>query len=217
MTPAAARALVRKHGALVFTDTEGAPGSFVHAVTGERVRGSWWGHARGHEIWNLAQSLGADVVSVKLVAGKETLVHRDLWPALARVATDEGFRRPRLARLRERARALLEAAQARPPLRLDEHAAALGLAKPERRALDEARRELERSLLLRTDEVHTETGRHASVLEPWEPWIAREGLGPAVAALAVEDALARLRAACGSAPTGLDDPAPPRRPRRARG
>jgi len=57
-------------------------------VAGEPIKGSWWGHPAGHTIYNTLESLNEspDVVRLRLVNGKVTLVHRRLWPALVRVA-----------------------------------------------------------------------------------------------------------------------------------
>ena len=57
-------------------------------VAGEPIKGSWWGHPRGHEIFAELNVLAdsPDVVRMRLVNGKVTLVHRRVWPALVRVA-----------------------------------------------------------------------------------------------------------------------------------
>ena len=87
MTPAAALAFVRKHG-VVLAAARGPVPSLAAAVAGEPIRGSWWGHARGQEIFRALERLyaSADVLTCRLVDGKVTLVHRRLWPALVRVA-----------------------------------------------------------------------------------------------------------------------------------
>jgi hypothetical protein len=199
--------LLRRRGVVVLTDTEGAGESFVFAVAGERVRGSWWGHAKGHDIFNLAGAVVAsgEAILVKLVRGKETFVHRALWPALVRVVTDEGWRKPRIAALSKAARELLKAVEKTPPLRLDEYAAKTGVSsKVERKALNEARRELEKALLVRAHNIHTDSGAHTDVLQPWTLWAAREKLEAAAPELSLDEALAALKAACGQVPTTLD-------------
>ena len=57
-------------------------------VAGEPIRGSWWGHPDSHAIFDALEALSEspDVVRLRLVNGKVTLVHRRLWPALVRVA-----------------------------------------------------------------------------------------------------------------------------------
>lgn len=58
-------------------------------VAGEPIKGSWWGHRAGHEIFAVINELAAnpDVARMRLVSGKITLVHRRLWPALIRLAS----------------------------------------------------------------------------------------------------------------------------------
>jgi hypothetical protein len=70
-------------------------------VAGEPIKGSWWGHPRGHEIFEVLGELddSPDVVRLRLVNGKVTFVHRRLWPALVRVA--DRFTPNQLAALRE--------------------------------------------------------------------------------------------------------------------
>ena len=70
-------------------------------VAGDSIKGSWWGHPKGHEIFNVLGELddSPDVVRLRLVNGKVTLVHRRLWPALVRAA--DCFTPKQLAALRE--------------------------------------------------------------------------------------------------------------------
>ena len=95
-----ALAFVRRHG-IVLQAARGPAPSLAEWVAGEPIRGSWWGHARGHEIYRLASAVAdsADVLVCRLVAGKVTFVHRRLWPALVRAA--ERFPREQLARVSE--------------------------------------------------------------------------------------------------------------------
>ena len=57
-------------------------------VAGERIRGSWWSHPASHLIFETINDLAdsPDVVRLRLVNGKITLVHRRVWPALFRVS-----------------------------------------------------------------------------------------------------------------------------------
>ena len=70
-------------------------------VAGEPIRGSWWGHPRSHAIFDAVNVLASspDVVRLRLINGKVTLVHRRLWPALVRVA--DRFAPQRLAAIEE--------------------------------------------------------------------------------------------------------------------
>ena len=66
--------------------------NLVTLVTGETLSGSWWSHAQGGVIFAVLSELSdhPDVLSVKLVKKKVTLVHRRLWPALlTMVARDD--------------------------------------------------------------------------------------------------------------------------------
>lgn len=100
MTQQAARRFVKQHG-VVLEGSRGPVPSFAEAVAGGPIRGSWWGHAKGHEIFWLTRAIrdSRDVLVCRVVDGKVTYVDRRLWPALVRLAS----RLPagRLAALRE--------------------------------------------------------------------------------------------------------------------
>jgi hypothetical protein len=70
-------------------------------ITGEPIRGSWWAHRDSHAIFAAINALAdsPDVVRLRLVNGKVTLVHRRVWPALVKVA--DRFPAERLAALHE--------------------------------------------------------------------------------------------------------------------
>lgn len=75
--------------------------NLVQHIVGERVRGSWWGHPRGHEIYALLSALreATEQVAVcKFVDGKISYIHRRLWPACARLITVLGSERLDLIR-----------------------------------------------------------------------------------------------------------------------
>ena len=78
---------VRTHG-VVLESARGPVPSLVEAIVGAPVKGSWWGHAKGKEIFNLLNALRdtGEVLVCRLVADKVTYVHRDAWPALVRLA-----------------------------------------------------------------------------------------------------------------------------------
>jgi len=100
MTPRQAVAFVRRHG-IVLESAVGPVPSLTAAIVGDPIRGSWWGHPLGHEIFELTQKIRSrdDVLVCRLVAGKITFVHRRLWPALVRA--EKHFPRKRLAQVRE--------------------------------------------------------------------------------------------------------------------
>jgi hypothetical protein len=127
------------------------------------VRGSWWAHPRTHEIYAAYQALTDPerVLRCKLVEGKLTFVERRLWPALLSLATSgEPWQTERLPRAAEQ---LLERVARGGRIRTDE------LSPRPPRLADSVTR-LERRLLLYTEDLHTERGSHARVLESWEHW-----------------------------------------------
>ena len=100
MTSAEALAFVHAHGLVLESGTGPVP-SLVAAITGERIRGSWWAHARGREIYAVTRTIrdSPDVLVCRLIEGKITYVHRRLWPALVRLAAR--FPHSNLAQIRE--------------------------------------------------------------------------------------------------------------------
>lgn len=98
VSPSGALAFVERHG-VVLQAARGAVPSLAEAVAGERIRGSWWGHPKGRDIFRAAEAVCAspDVLVCKLVDGKISYVHRRLWPALVKLASR--FRKDQLARV----------------------------------------------------------------------------------------------------------------------
>jgi hypothetical protein len=100
MTRRSALSFVKRNG-IVLESARGPLPNLAEAVVGRRIRGSWWGHARGKEIFGLTRAVrdSTDVLVCRLVGGKITYVHRRLWPALVRLAPN--FARRDLAAVRE--------------------------------------------------------------------------------------------------------------------
>ena len=75
--------------------------SLAQVVAGEPLRGSWWGHPKGNDIFRLSRAIRSspDVLVCRLVDGKITYVHRRLWPGLVRLAGR--FPKHRLAAVKE--------------------------------------------------------------------------------------------------------------------
>jgi hypothetical protein len=91
---------VKRHGA-VLESAKGTIPSLAHEIAGEPIRGSWWGHPKGNQIYMLLNDVSdsPDVIRCRLVDGKITLVHRRLWPALVKMAS--AFDLDRLSAVRE--------------------------------------------------------------------------------------------------------------------
>jgi len=87
MTSRQALAFIRKHGVVVEAARGPVP-SLAEAIAGGPVRGSWWSHPRGREIFAVTRAVRAshDVLVCRLFNGKITFVHRRLWPALMRAS-----------------------------------------------------------------------------------------------------------------------------------
>lgn len=91
---------VESHG-VVLAAAKGPAPTVADVIAGEAIRGSWWGHARGQEIYSILSTLEAspDILVCRALNGKVTLIHRRLWPALIRAG--ERFPIDRLARVEQ--------------------------------------------------------------------------------------------------------------------
>jgi hypothetical protein len=141
--------------------------SFTALVAGGPIKGSWWGHPLGHDLYRLLGEFGrgSGLLSAKLVNGKITYVHPRLWQAFLKLARhDESVRMRALSPLAKSLRIRVVRARR---LRIDELAAS-GVAT--QRQLTAAARELEENVLVHADSVHTATGAHAKVLQSWPDW-----------------------------------------------
>ena len=125
--------------------------SLTALVAGAPIKGSWWGHAAGKRIFQVASALedGGRVLFVPLLSAKVTLVHRRLWPAL--VSVGESRASWQMDALAPRARELL--------LKVEE-AGRLRATGPSSKALA-------RALLVHAEQVHTAGGSHATELVSW--------------------------------------------------
>jgi hypothetical protein len=128
--------------------------SLATMVAGDVVKGSWWGHPKGNEMFAIASALeeiaanGKRIKTAKLVDGKVTFVHERLWPALHAVGRSrEAWQ---VAKLSKEALALLAT--------VDDN----GI-----RAKGAAAKLLEVRLLVDAHQVHTDTGRHETELRAW--------------------------------------------------
>jgi hypothetical protein len=134
--------------------------SVVTILTGEPLATSWWSHPQSRLIFRVLSELAdhPDVLLSKLLLTKDTLVHRNLWPALLAVAT---AREPwQTARLSAAARGLLTRAEkASSPVR----------------ASGAPVKELASRLLVQVVEMHSERGQHESAVTSWSRWA--EGIG----------------------------------------
>ena len=164
---------LEQHG-LLLVQSKSLP-SLVALVAGESPRGSWWNHPQSHTIFQVLGEVAEhpEVVTTKLVMGKVTLVHRRLWAALLAVAT---AREPwQLRGLSPASRRLLQKLETEPSVV----------------ASGPAVKELEKKLLERCEQVHTESGAHRLRVEPWEAWARRVGCRPLSSLSAARQQLVR--------------------------
>jgi len=87
MTVSEAIAFIEIHG-IVLASAKGPVANLADVIAGEPIKGSWWAHAEGKQIFAVLQAVAdSDQVLVcRLLNGKITFIHRRLWPALVRVA-----------------------------------------------------------------------------------------------------------------------------------
>ena len=83
---------------MVLQAARGPIPSLAEAIAGGPIRGSWWGHPKGREIFRVAEAIceSPEVLVCKLAEDKVTYIHRRLWPALVKLASR--FRSEQLAR-----------------------------------------------------------------------------------------------------------------------
>ena len=141
----------------------------TYLITKERIRGSWWSHKLAHTIFSVAETLDdhPDVMIMKLVSGKVTFVHRDLWNRIYSigVAREEW----QVKKLSANARRMLARLDSAGRMQTNSAGKEFG-GKP-----GDVARELELRLLIHAEQVHTESGKHAKVIETWDAWKKRIG------------------------------------------
>ncbi len=140
MTSKAALAFVRRHG-IVLESARGPVPNLAEAAAGTPIRGSWWGHAKGHEIFWLTRAVrdSKDRVWPAVVRLARAFARADLG-ALHEVHTPQGYHKLRVvpfprwvpAEVKRQARRLTEA-EARAAL-----GDGVGLSRRSRRSLTSA-------------------------------------------------------------------------------
>ncbi|HEX3398106.1 MAG TPA: hypothetical protein VHS76_15495 [Steroidobacteraceae bacterium] len=100
MNTAAAMSFVRQHG-VVLVSAKGPAPRLTDAIAGEVIKGSWWAHPKSHQIFTILQQLerAPDILVCRLLAGRITMVHRRLWPAMVKLASH--FQPDQLAQVRQ--------------------------------------------------------------------------------------------------------------------
>ena len=180
---------LHEFGFLLLTDSS-LP-SVSSLIADAPVRGSWWSHENANEIFAVSEMLEdhPDVLIVKLISEKVTFVHRELWGHVYSI----GVAREdwQLKKLSPAAKRLLKELDAQGWIQTNKLGKEFG-AKP-----GETARELESRLLIHANQIHTESGAHAKVIETWDTWAKRAGFrarakSPAAARRFLEQRIAEM-------------------------
>lgn len=180
---------LEKFGLLLLSDSSLPNVSLL--VADKKISGSWWSDEAAHKIFAVSEMLEdhPDVMIMKLVSNKVTFVHRELWgPIYAIGVSREDWQ---LSKLSPVAKRLLNTLDDQGSLLTNKLGKEFG-PKPA-----ETARELESRLLLHANQIHTESGAHAKVIETWDTWADRAGFrvkasNPAAARRFLEQRLADM-------------------------
>jgi hypothetical protein len=138
--------------------------SVAYTIVQTQRKGSWWSYPEAHTIFALNGMLEdhPDVLVMKLISGKVTFVHRELWGHIYSIASarEDWQMKP----LSASARSLLKKVDSEGSIQTDV------LGKQFDPKPGDAARELEFHLLIHTEQVHTKSGRHAKILQTWDEW-----------------------------------------------
>ncbi|HKR60437.1 MAG TPA: hypothetical protein VJS64_11945 [Pyrinomonadaceae bacterium] len=143
--------------------------SVCSLVTGEPLRGSWWSHPLAQTIFQINEQLEdhEDVLITKLVSGKVTFVHRQIWSET--IAIGRAHEVWQLKDLLQPVQALLSQIESRGSVTTAE----VVWPRTAKMKLGDAAGELEKKLLIVGTQFHSESGAHQKQLETWEHWMKR--------------------------------------------
>ena len=164
-----------KYGFLLESDTK-LP-SVCGLITDGPLTGSWWSHPLAQEIFQVNEQLEdhPDVLITKIISGKVTFVHRQLWAEIVAIGTAK--QSWQTAGLSASARELLTIVKKAGFLRTDQMAGRSS-SKAKKDKPGDIAKDLERRLLIHAEQIHTESGAHAKALETWEHWSKRKSFTP---------------------------------------
>ena len=149
--------------------------SVCSLVTGEPLRRSWWSHPLAQTIFQINEQLEDhnDVLITKLVSGKVTFVHRNIWSQVVTIGRSrENWQ---VKNLTGAPKALLQQVDSPGSLLTTDlvWSSKMGM------KVGDASRELERKLLIVATQFHSDSGAHQKALETWEHWMKRRRFKPA--------------------------------------
>ncbi len=155
-----------EYGLLLLSDPK-LP-SLAGLIAGEPISGSWWGHPKGKEIFEIACQLDErkEIITAKLISGKITYVHQKYFTHLAIIGSAND--RWQLQNLSDSAKTLLYLLLSKGTLETNAPFLKEHLQRPARAA-----DELEKRLLIYAEEFHSTTGAHAKRLQSWQEWTTK--------------------------------------------
>lgn len=157
---------LKQNKVATLTPVDAKVSSLVEALTGEKVKGSWWGHPRAHLIYNTYQHLVRDpnVLTMKLIKGKVTFIHQELWASMLSAVLNQAWRQSARCQLSPLSEQILKLAEQEGTLICTPSYLSVDRSRKEIR---KARVELERRALIISGDKHTDSGAHAPYLESW--------------------------------------------------
>lgn len=178
--------------------------SLVEALTGERVRGSWWSHPKAHLIYNIYKQIveTEHILTVKLVEGKVSFVHEDLWAAMLSAVMDLEWQQAVRTKLTRSGLELLTEVEKRGTLLLKP--SSVPALDADYRPLRKAKNELERRCLVISGDRQTDSGVHAPHLESW-PHFQLSHPDESASTTARRDAPRTIRLHTGNSRLTIDD------------
>ena len=162
-------------------------------ITGQPLVGSWWSHPQAQIIFAVNERLddNKDILIAKLISGKVTFVHRQLWSHLLSIGKE---RAPwQFEKVPREVRTLLNQIESAGTLTTAD------VLKPIKMTmkLGDAARALEKKLLVVSTQFHSDSGAHEKRLETWDHWARRlkfipDSITPASAKKNLEERVAVL-------------------------
>lgn len=137
--------------------------SVVSTIVGEPIIGSWWGHPMANPIYNgLNWAIDQkSIISAKLLSKKVTYINKKLYPFFFSIVSE--VRPWQLKGLSKESTELMAMIKkSKTGIRSD--SPEFKLKYP---ALKKHIDDLETRLLIYTEEIHTEGGKHAKEIKPW--------------------------------------------------
>ena len=149
--------------------------SIVGLVTGEKIKGSWWGHRKGHKIFSISRKIRdeADILVIKLISGKVTYVHKRLWTDLISIFIAK--QNWQIGKMSKNGKRILELVEKAGVIRAD-NMETQTTNKFNKIDLNKAINEIEKGLLIFCNEVHTEKRYHVKLLKTWNHFLKEKSI-----------------------------------------